>query len=77
MWGEPAQSGIAREGDAPPAASPARAGCEGNCPAGGDLPARPVPDSGTRDAASGMQPSLTENGSVNTNVCKMADSVQE
>ena len=42
-----------------------------------DQPAGPVPDSRIRDAARGMQPGLTENSTVNADVCKMADSVQE
>lgn len=42
-----------------------------------DQPAGPAPHSSISDTACGSQPSLTENGTVNTNVFKMADSVQK
>lgn len=54
----------------------ARDGCKGNSAAPG-MAAEPVPDSSIRDTACGMQPSLSENSTVNTNVFKMAGSVQK
>lgn len=74
--GEPAQSTIPKSKVCPPATYRARDGCEGNSAAPGPA-AGAVAHWSIRDTACGMQPGLTENSPVNTNVFKMADSVQE